>query len=252
MLFDYKKLKLHRDFAAGNIQKSDFLIDHAESIIRDNIIQLGWDPAFQKDIIEIGPRSSDLSRMFLDAGANLTCIDFSQKMLDRNPATNKIVIEDDNLPFEENSADLIISSLNLHHVNDVREYAKSIHKILKPGGSFISTFIGDNSFTNLKKLILEHEAKASMPHAPHIIPFIAADKLYLLFQEAGFNFIIVNREEVNLEYQSALGLMKDLKNMGENNASINAPNILPRSLVPFKEKFEDEIIMVTLIVKKTT
>lgn len=250
MLFDYKKLKAHRDFAADNIHKSDFLIDHVENIIRSNIVQLGWDPVKQKDILEIGPRSSELSSMFMDVGTNLTATDFSQKMLDKSPAKNKILIENDELPFEENSADLIISALNMHYVNDVREYVKTIQKILKPGGAFISTLIGDNSFSKLKKIIIDHEAKSGMPHMPHIIPFIAADKLYLLFQEAGFKFIIVNREEVKLEYRRPIDLMHDLKNMGENNACIDAPHILPRSIVQSQESFEDEIILVTLVVKK--
>lgn len=250
MLFDYKKLKIHRDFAADNIQKSDFLIDHAEAIIRNNIIQLEWDPVVQKDIIEIGPRKSELSSMFLDVGVNLRVCDISEKMLKKNPAKKKILLENDDLPFEENSADLIISALNLHHVNDVRKYAKDIKKILKPAGAFVATFIGDNSFATLKRILLDMEAKASLPHTSHIIPFIAADKLYLLFQEAGFRFIIVNREEVKLEYRRPFDLMKDLKNMGENNACINAPNILPRSIINSQESFEDEIILVTLVVKK--
>lgn len=250
MLFDYNKLKAHRDFGAANIHKSDFLIDHAEKIIRSNIVQLGWDPVMQKDIIEIGPRSSELSAMFMDVGANLTACDFSQKMLDKSPAKNKILVENDDLPFEENSADLIISGLNMHYVNDVREYAKTIQKILKPGGAFVATFVGDNSFANIKKLILNHEAKAGIPHTPHIIPFIAADKLYVLFQEAGFRFIIVNREEVKLEYRRPIDLMKDLKNMGENNSMIDQANSLPRSIIKSQESFEDEIILVTLVVKK--
>ena len=250
MLFDYNKLKLHRDFAAENIQKSDFLIDHAENIIRENIIELGWDPVKQKEIIEIGPRSSELSAMFMDVGVNLSVCDFSEKMLTKSPSNNKVLLEDDNLPFDENSADLIISALNMHYVNDVREYAKTIKKILKPGGAFISTFIGDNSFSNLKRILLTHEAEANIPHTPHIIPFIAADKLYLLFQEAGFRFIIVNREEIKLEYRKPIDLMKDLKNMGENNAMLEQANSLPRSIMHSQESFEDEIILVTLVAKK--
>ena len=250
MLFDYNLIKLHRNFASDNLYKSDFLIQHAISIIKDQLDQLEWDFKKQKHVLELGARNGSMSQFFLNSGADLTITDLSQKMLSKNPSKKKILVNDDSLEFQDDSADLIISTMNLHWINDVRAFAKSIHRILKKDGAFIANFIGDNSFLALKKLIIKHEADSGIPHTPHIIPLIPAENIYILFQEAGFKFIIVNRENIELEYNSPIDLMKDLKNMGENNAMLSNPSKLPRSILSHSESFEDELIMVTLIVKK--
>lgn len=250
MLFDYNLIKLHRDFAANNLDKSDFLLLHAEKVIRENIAQLEWDFKKQNNILEIGARNIDLSNALVKAGVNLTTAEFSPTMLKKNPAKNKILLENDNLNLEENTIDMIISIMNLHWVNDVRQFAKDIYQILKKDGAFIANFIGDNSFNNFKKLIIEHEEKSGIPHLPHIVPLIQAENIYRLFQEAGFKFITVAREDIKLEYGSPINLMKDLKNMGENNAMIDSARILPRSILKHQGSFEDEVTLVTLVVKK--
>jgi len=238
MIFDYNKLKIHREFAFQNIEQSSFLIEHAEDIIKDNIDQLSWDFSAQNKVLEILPRRRDLSSFLLSKGASLTTHHLPPEQ------------SDDTLPFQDQSMDLIISTFNLHFVNDVRTLLKSIHNILKPQGVFIANFAVDNSLSNLKKLIIEHEAKAGIGHCAHTIPFIASEKIYLLLQEADFKFIIVNRENIILEYNSHIDLMKDLKNMGENNAMVNAANSLPKSILQEPEPIKDEIILATIIVKK--
>ena len=141
--------------------------------------------------------------------------------------------------------------MNLHWINDLRNYAKSIYKILKKDGAFIANFIGSPSLKNLKNTLVNAEIKDQSHHLPHIIPLIEADKLYMLFQEAGFKFIIVGRIEIDLEYDNPIKLMKDLKNMGENNAIASPILPLPKSI--FKQQyssFKDQLTFVSLVVKK--
>jgi hypothetical protein len=81
---------------------------------------------------------------------------------------------------------------------------------------------------------------------------IPADKLYMIFQEAGFKFIVVARIEMDLEYDHPIKLMKDLKNMGENNALCSNILPLPKQILSSKieEPFKDQLTFVTLVVKK--
>jgi NADH dehydrogenase [ubiquinone] 1 alpha subcomplex assembly factor 5 len=250
MLFDNKLLELHRDYAAENLHKSDFLIKFAAEDIIDHIEQLGDDFT---DIIELGGRTGHLSTFFLKKSASFIVTDNSQKMLDNNPANTKLLLNNDaDLPFALNTADLIVSSMNLHWINNVPNYLKQISLILKPNGAFIVNFIGNGSFDNLKKLFIEAESSSARPHSMHVIPLIPAENIYRLFQEAGFKFIVVNTQKLDLEYDTPIRLMKELKNMGENNSMINNITPLPRAILSYNNSFEDSLTLVTAVVRKTT
>lgn len=251
-LFDSKILKAHRDYAASNMHKADFILKHAIEDAIDHIKELEWDFAKQNKVIEIGSRYGMLASILARTKADLTVTDYSQKMLDLNPAKNQILMENDVLDFSDNSADMIVSCMNLHWVNDVRSYAKEVHRILRPGGAFIANFIGDGSLMNLKNFLVNLEIQNNRPHIPHVIPMIPADKLYMLFQEAGFKFIIVARVEIDLEYDHPTKLMKDLKNMGENNAMASNIMPLPKKILNSKveDSFKDQLTFVSLVVKK--
>ncbi len=45
----------------------------------------------------------------------------------------------ENLPFEDNSFDLVHARQVLHHASDLGQMCKEIYRVLKPGGTFIAT-----------------------------------------------------------------------------------------------------------------
>jgi ubiquinone/menaquinone biosynthesis C-methylase UbiE len=250
MLFDNKLLQLHRDYAAKNLHKSDFLINFSAEDILDHVEQLGNNFT---DIIELGARTGHLSTFFLNDNSSFLVTDSSQKMLDKNPAKKKLLLETDaELPFAHDSADLIMSAMNLHWINNVPSFLKQISSTLKSNGVFIANYIGSGSFDNLKKLFIEVESNSSRPHYMHVIPLIPAENIYKLFQEAGFNFIVVNTQKLELEYDTPIRLMRELKNMGENNAMTNNIAPLPRAIFDYKDKFEDSVTLVTVVARKMT
>jgi hypothetical protein len=132
----------------------------------------------------------------------------------------------------------------------VPNFIKQIVPILKPNGVFIANFIGAGSFDNLKKLFINLESDSSRPHYMHVIPLIPAENIYKLFQEAGFSFIIVNTQNLELEYDNPIRLMKELKNMGENNSMANNIAPLPRAVFDCKDKFKDSVLLVSVVVRK--
>ena len=60
-----------------------------------------------------------------------------------NSKGNFKVGSSDSLPFEANSADLVLTSLSFHHWNDQAEAINEIARVLRPGGRFC---LADHTF----------------------------------------------------------------------------------------------------------
>jgi ubiquinone/menaquinone biosynthesis C-methylase UbiE len=91
---------------------------------------------------------------------NITLSDFSIGMLEdakRNVGTvptieyKQINIMD--LPYSENSFDVLIANHMLYHVPDVRKALSEVRRVLKPGGKFYSSTIGEKHMMELIKLV---------------------------------------------------------------------------------------------------
>ncbi len=117
--------------------------------------------------------------------------------------------------------DLIIFPFGLHWLDDVQFFLKQVHNILEPNGFFIFNFSGGGTLNNLRITLIELETKFNSNHYPHISPFIQFQHMTPLLQHAGFNENIIDHENIELEYNSPLKLMKALKNCGESNALQN-------------------------------
>ena len=149
--------------------------------------------------------------------------------------------------------DLISFSFGLQWVNDVQKFLANVKSLLKPDGIFICNFPTYGSLTNLRKILFLAEESTGNQHFPHISPFIRFEDVPTLLQQAGLFENITDYEVLMLEYESPIGLMKWLKNVGESNTlatrnhySITKP--MYKFLSNFKEPiFEDQINLVTLI-----
>lgn len=62
----------------------------------------------------------------------------------------KKLVDEEHLPFEENSIDLLISNLALHWVNDLPGTFQQILKCLKPDGVFLASIFGGETLYELR------------------------------------------------------------------------------------------------------
>lgn len=91
-----------------------------------------------------------------DCIENLTMCDMSGPLLDQaflpedSVNVKKIVINEENLPFEENSLDLVMSSLALHWINDLPGVFKQIITSLKNDGAFLGALFGGDTLYELR------------------------------------------------------------------------------------------------------
>src|SRR5688572_23084119 len=77
--------------------------------------------------------------------------------------------DEEYLNDEENSFDLVKSSLAIHWINDVVGLFLSAKKILKPDGLFLCNFFGGETLKELRQVFLETDKNAI---SPRISPFI--------------------------------------------------------------------------------
>lgn len=125
------------------------------------------------------------------------------------------------LPFTDNSVDLVTSSLALHWVNDLPRLFREINRILKPDGVFIGAMFGGETLYELRVALQLAETEREGGIAPHISPFVEVRDLGSLLNSSKFNMITIDTEELKVCYPTIFQLMRDLKGMAENNAAFN-------------------------------
>jgi len=81
-----------------------------------------------------------------------TGIDLSPKMIEqaqkKNLDNTEFVVGDcENLPFNENSFDIVINSQSVHHYPNPQAFFNSTYKVLKPGGKLV---LRDNTYNKVR------------------------------------------------------------------------------------------------------
>jgi len=129
----------------------------------------------------------------------------------------RVIVDEEVLPFAESSLDLVVSALALQFVNDLPGGLIQIRRALKPDGLFLAALAGGDSLTELRSAFSAAESEIEGGVSPHVAPFADVRELGGLLQRAGFALPVVDRERLVVRYDSALGLMHDLRRMGATN-----------------------------------
>lgn len=92
-------------------------------------------------MLELGCGTGRHTAWLLEAGANVTALDFSEGMLDtaRSKLAGRAVrwVSHDlhqPLPFANQSFDLVLSALVLEHLRDLPAFFEEAQRVLRPGG----------------------------------------------------------------------------------------------------------------------
>jgi len=111
----------------------------------------------ENNILEIGCGTNTISKKIINMGANITIIDISEKAIEiaeeqfreESANINCVVMDAENLKFNDNSFDLVYGSGILHHLS-IEKAIIEIKRVLKKGGKAVFYEpLGHNIFINI-------------------------------------------------------------------------------------------------------
>jgi NADH dehydrogenase [ubiquinone] 1 alpha subcomplex assembly factor 5 len=123
--------------------------------------------------------------------------------------------------MEKKSLDLVMSSMNLHWVNDLPGTLVSIKDALKEDGCFIGSLLGGTTLQELRYCFYLAEQERRGGVSPHASPLVTPSDMAGLMQGAGFALPTIDLETVTVSYPDAFSLMEHLSLMGEGTSAIN-------------------------------
>ena len=137
------RVEIHRRFSTNSYGWMNWVFDHILALpVNAKILELGCGPAYLW--------KENLSR--IPSAWDITLSDLSSGMLDsawRNlvvtgRAYNFKEIDAQSIPFADETFDAVIANHMLYHVPDKAKALAEIKRVLKTGGRFFATTVGDN------------------------------------------------------------------------------------------------------------
>lgn len=153
--------------------------------------------------------------------------------------------DDEALPLAADSADLVVSALALHAVNDLPGVLAQIRRALKPDGLFLAAMVGGDTLTELRQAFAAAETEVEGGISPRVAPFADLRDAGALLQRAGFALPVTDVDRIVVRYDNAFALMQDLRRMGATNVLVErrrAPlrrATLLRMAAIYSERFAD-------------
>ncbi len=211
-LFDRLAVRRFRARAARNWGEGDFLVNEVAERLADRLddVQRKFPVA-----LDLGSRGGVLARTLRGRGGIETLVEMDAATGFR-PA---VVAEAEMLPFRSGSFDLILSVLDLHHVNDLPGALLQLRQALKPDGLLLAALFAGETLAELRRAWMEAELTEQGGAGSRVSPFADPRDLAGLLQRAGFAEPIVDSDTIEVSYDSAFKLMRDLRAMGEANAT---------------------------------
>jgi hypothetical protein len=157
------------------------------------------------DVLLIGGRDPALRAALEGRGARLTVIEQSALLATRTGAQPG---EEDALPVEPHSQDLILWPGGLDSVNDVAGALLRCRFALRPDGLLLGCFVGDGSLPRLRAAL--SGAEADRP-AARFHPQIDLRGIGDLIGRVGLTLAVIDVELLSIAYRSVERLVADLR-----------------------------------------
>ncbi|MGN6424833.1 MAG: class I SAM-dependent methyltransferase [Asticcacaulis sp.] len=242
-LFDRALLARRLKRAAASFAQAAFLKERVSEDMLDTLAAINRSFPLALDL---GARGGVFGRMLRDSPV----ADKVGFLIEADLATDMlpdggVALDDEALPFGDDSLNLIVSGLSLHTVNDLPGALVQILRALTPDGLFIGALFGGETLKELRACLMEAEIEIRGGYGPRIAPFAESPDLIDLMKRIGFAMPVVDCDRVSVSYEHPLRLLADLRRMGETNVLMERPRkglnkaILTRMCELYIERFSD-------------
>lgn len=148
-----KRRALHEKFGTNKYDWYDWIFDHFDFLAKCRILELGSG---------IGTLWFN-NKERIQKDWDITLSDSFQEMLDNvkeilkniNHSFNFQLIDAENIPYPDDSFDVVIANGLLYLVPDLEKTIKEIARVIKPGGTLIASTSGSRYMKELEDLITE-------------------------------------------------------------------------------------------------
>lgn len=199
-LFDRRRRSQRRARATGG--EADFIGSEIASQIAE---RLGDVKREFGNAAVIGARTPQLADLLRARGTRVTIIEQSAPLAS---ATASLAGEEDRLPVEPASFDLIVWPGGLESVNDVPGALLRCRLALKSDGLMLGACLAEGSLTGLRAAL--RVAESARP-AARLHPQLALQAMGDLMGKTGFALPVIDVERMALRYRSLASLVRDLR-----------------------------------------
>lgn len=242
-VFDRALVSRRRGRAATTLPGADFLLAEATRAIADRLAVVLRD--FPRAVC-LGAQDGRLSRALAENRRVGTVISTEScaALLTALPCP-RLAADEEVLPFEAGSLDLVVSPLSLHWVNDLPGTLAQVRRALRPDGLFLAVLFGGGTLRELRESLLQAEADLVGGASLRIDPFLDVREAGGLLQRAGFALPVADTETLTVRYADPLGLLDDLRAMGWTNALAGRSrrplrrDVLTRALEVYARRHQD-------------
>lgn len=112
---------------------------------------------------------------------------------------HNVVANEELVPFRSESADLIVSSLAAHWINDLPGWFRRCIKVLRPDAAMIGSMLAGDSLHELRVSIQLAEMERLGGIGAHISPFVKSQDIGSLMNRAGFSMITLDLEDIEVK-----------------------------------------------------
>lgn len=109
-----------------------------------------------------------------------------------------LAAEEEFLPFQDHSFDLVLSSMSLHWVNDLSMAFSEIHRVLKPDGAFLCSMLGGDTLHELRTCLYLAEQERRGGMSPRVSPVLQASDVAGLLQSCDFTMPTVDVDTIQV------------------------------------------------------
>ena len=240
-LFDRRAWRAHRNRAASGA--GGFLHDEIGDRLLDRLDLVNRD---FPQVLDLGARNGALALQIAQRPGTARVVRAEPAIrLLAEAGGARVAADPELIPFRDASFDLVVGNLVLHWAADLPGALVQLRRVLRPDGLLLAAMLGGQTLVELRTVLFEAELEEEGGVSPRVSPSVDLGGAATLLQRAGYALPVADSETITVSYPDALGLMRDLRAMGETNAlaarrrNPTRRATLARAAAIYAERFSD-------------